>query len=85
MRDVAALLRAWASRRYRVMPWRTIGITALVLLYAVSPLDLIPDMIPGFGVVDDTAMLLLLLRSLLRDARSFRAWEARTGAEPPRS
>jgi uncharacterized membrane protein YkvA (DUF1232 family) len=85
MRDLAALLSAWATRRYRVMPWRSLGILALVLLYIVSPVDIIPDMIPGFGVVDDTAMLLLFVRSLLRDARSFRTWEERTRAEPPRS
>lgn len=85
MRDVAALLRAWVTRRYRVMPWRSLGVLALVLLYVVSPVDIIPDMIPGFGVVDDTAMLVLLVRSLLRDARTFRAWEERGGAEPPRS
>lgn len=81
MRDLAALVRAWAGRRYRVVPWRSLGILALVLVYVVSPIDIIPDVIPGFGVVDDAAMLGLFLRSLLRDARSFRDWEARGGAD----
>ncbi len=75
MRDFLRLLRAWATRRYRVVPWRTLGMLALVIVYVISPLDIIPDVIPGFGVVDDAAMLGLLVRSLMKDTRAFRRWE----------
>ncbi len=33
----------------------------LVLLYGISPLDLIPDVVPFVGWLDDATLLLLLL------------------------
>ncbi len=33
----------------------------LVLLYGISPLDLIPDVMPFVGWLDDATLLLLLL------------------------
>jgi uncharacterized membrane protein YkvA (DUF1232 family) len=38
---------------------------ALVLTYVFSPLDLIPDMIPVIGLLDDLYLVLLLLDQLL--------------------
>lgn len=34
-------------------------IIAVALLYIVSPIDIIPDLIPGLGLMDDIAMVLL--------------------------
>jgi uncharacterized membrane protein YkvA (DUF1232 family) len=39
--------------------------TALLLLYLVSPLDLIPDALPLIGVVDDLVLLPLAVRWML--------------------
>ncbi|MNN70846.1 hypothetical protein D3C81_1867290 [compost metagenome] len=33
----------------------------LILLYGISPVDLIPDLVPIFGWFDDISLLLLLL------------------------
>jgi uncharacterized membrane protein YkvA (DUF1232 family) len=38
---------------------------ALLLLYLVSPLDLIPDALPIIGVLDDLVLLPLAVRWLL--------------------
>ncbi len=37
------------------------GLVILVLLYGISPLDLIPDVVPFVGWLDDATLLLLLL------------------------
>ena len=52
--------------------WRLLGdsrvslwpkmLLALTLLYAVSPLDFIPDVVPVIGVVDDLVLLLVACR-----------------------
>ncbi|MNH03649.1 hypothetical protein D3C79_629180 [compost metagenome] len=33
----------------------------LILIYGISPVDLIPDVVPLFGWFDDISLLLLLL------------------------
>ena len=66
---------AWATRRYRAVPWASLLLLIALLIYLFSPFDLIPDFIPGVGVIDDIALFAFLFRSLLRDARRFRAWE----------
>jgi uncharacterized membrane protein YkvA (DUF1232 family) len=57
MKNLIRLFRAWISRRYRVVPWRTIVIFAVIVLYAITPVDLIPDYIPFIGIIDGAAML----------------------------
>jgi uncharacterized membrane protein YkvA (DUF1232 family) len=48
---------------------------AAALLYVLSPVDLVPDFIPGIGMIDDVVVLALLLQSLAQDLAAFRAWE----------
>jgi uncharacterized membrane protein YkvA (DUF1232 family) len=69
------LLRAWMNGSYRGLSLRTLASTAVALLYVLSPVDLVPDFIPGIGMIDDVVVLALLLQSLARDLEAFRAWE----------
>ncbi|MCP9439009.1 MAG: DUF1232 domain-containing protein [Nitrospira sp.] len=69
------LLRAWKNGSYPGLSARTLISMAGVLLYVLSPVDLVPDFIPGIGVIDDLAVLALLLQSLAQDLAAFRAWE----------
>jgi uncharacterized membrane protein YkvA (DUF1232 family) len=52
------------------VPWPAKIIAAAVVAYVASPIDLIPDFIPGLGHVDDLLVALiggaLLLRSVPR-------------------
>lgn len=75
MRDFIRLVRAWLSGRYRVFPWWTFFVLILVAVYAVNPFDIVPDFIPGLGIIDDAAMLGFLVRALLRDVSKFNEWE----------
>ncbi|HWJ55617.1 MAG TPA: DUF1232 domain-containing protein, partial [Vicinamibacterales bacterium] len=44
--------------------WLKLG-TALIVLYVVSPIDLIPDVLPVVGVIDDLIVVPLAIRWLL--------------------
>jgi uncharacterized membrane protein YkvA (DUF1232 family) len=48
-------------------------LVALGLIYGVSPLDLIPDLIPLLGQTDDIGVLIIVLLFFLRATRSVRA------------
>jgi uncharacterized membrane protein YkvA (DUF1232 family) len=69
------LLRAWATRRYRSMPWRSLSLVVAALLYFVSPLDAIPDFIPVLGFVDDIFIVTWVMRAIQKDVEKFRSWE----------
>jgi len=57
--------RLWRAVRHPAAPgWLKLG-TALVVLYVVSPIDLVPDVLPVIGVVDDLVLVPLAIRWLL--------------------
>lgn len=55
------LRRLYRGFRHPGTPWWARGLVILVLLYGISPLDLIPDVVPFVGWLDDATLLLLLL------------------------
>lgn len=54
---------------------RTLVLLVAALIYVLSPVDFIPDFIPGIGLIDDAAVLAFLLHSMAQDLAAFRAWE----------
>lgn len=57
-RELVVLWRAFMSRR---TPWTVRALVLLALVYAVSPLDLVPDWIPFAGWLDDLVIVPLIL------------------------
>ncbi len=53
-RDVVAL---WLAAHDRRTPWRAKLVAAAVAAYALSPIDLIPDVIPVLGYLDDLLLV----------------------------
>ena len=46
----------------------------LTLVYVFSPLDLIPDYIPGVGLLDDASIVGLCIAAIKSDLEAFKAW-----------
>lgn len=57
--------RLWYALRHPAAPGWLKPASALLLLYLVSPLDLIPDTLPVIGIVDDLVLLPLAVRWML--------------------
>jgi uncharacterized membrane protein YkvA (DUF1232 family) len=56
----------WAALRHPGSPrWLKMGAAAIVL-YVVSPIDLIPDVLPFVGALDDIVLVPLAIRWLLK-------------------
>ena len=59
-------LKLWFALRHPAAPgWLKLG-TALIALYVLSPIDLIPDVLSFIGVVDDLLLVPLAIRWLLK-------------------
>jgi uncharacterized membrane protein YkvA (DUF1232 family) len=64
--DLGRLLRS-LSQDPRV-PWHAKLVAAGSALYVASPVDLLPDVIPGVGGVDDLLAVLVAVRQLVATA-----------------
>ena len=63
----------WAILRGRYkMPWGTFFWALLCLAYVISPVDVLPDILPILGITDDGAFIILVLTLVHKDLVSFR-------------
>lgn len=53
-RDVIAL---WLAARDPRVPWYAKAVALVVAAYALSPIDLIPDVVPVLGMLDDVILV----------------------------
>ncbi|MDQ7970376.1 MAG: YkvA family protein [Oxalicibacterium faecigallinarum] len=51
----------WFAARHPDVPWYAKALGVLTVAYALSPIDLIPDVIPLLGLVDDLILLPVLI------------------------
>ena len=72
------LVRAYASGEYRAIPTSTIVSGLAVLLYVLSPIDLVPDFIPVLGWLDDLSLVSWFVGKFQQELLKFRDWETRT-------
>ncbi|HCN77560.1 MAG TPA: hypothetical protein DIT13_10260 [Verrucomicrobiales bacterium] len=70
-----ALVRDYWSGRYRQVPYWVISACALALLYVLNPLDVIPDVIPGLGYLDDATVVAFCLKLIERELERYRLWK----------
>lgn len=69
------LLKAFASGRYRALPWKAAVSIVAATLYFINPADFIPDIIPFSGLLDDFGILVWTYNSLESELNKFREWE----------
>lgn len=74
-RAVPRMLKSVLRGQYKGMSFGTLGLLALGLVYIISPIDAIPDVIPIAGIADDTGLALWLAAVLVKSAGDFVMWE----------
>jgi len=69
------MFQAYIRREYTVVPWGSIVLVVVAILYFVSPLDLIFDWLPLAGFVDDAAVIGFVIKAIQNDLNAFLKWE----------
>ncbi|UOQ77463.1 YkvA family protein [Hymenobacter sp. 5516J-16] len=78
---VVRLVRNYVSGSYRQIETGTIVSALGVLLYTLSPVDLVPDFVPVVGFLDDLALLSWFVEKFQGEIVRFREWEQTNAAE----
>lgn len=68
--------------RYRQVPFGAIGAAVFTLIYVLNPLDIVPDVLPLIGQIDDAAIVAACLLLIEQDLRSYALWRQ---GHPPKS
>jgi uncharacterized membrane protein YkvA (DUF1232 family) len=69
------LLRAYIRKDYRDIPWGSIVLVIVAIIYFVWPIDLIADFLPVIGLTDDAAIIASVVVKIKADLDNFMAWE----------
>ena len=69
-----SLVKHYVSKEYTDIPVRSIIAVIAALIYFLSPVDVIPDTIPGFGYVDDLTVIKFCLKLVDGDLKDYRSW-----------
>jgi uncharacterized membrane protein YkvA (DUF1232 family) len=69
------VVRDYANGTYRKVSWRAIAALAAAILYVVSPVDLVPDLLGPLGFTDDVLVLALTWGLVKRELRTYCAWK----------
>lgn len=77
------LVRRYANGDYRQISTATIVSGLAVLLYVLSPVDLIPDFIPVVGFLDDLSLISWFVGKFQGEIIKFREWEKQQAGPVP--
>lgn len=69
------LVKAYAKGDYREIKTQNLILIVAGLIYLVSPLDFVPDVLPFVGFTDDVALLVYIVNAISDEITKFEDWE----------
>ena len=76
---MVSLVRSYAKKEYTKIPIGSIISIISALLYFVSPIDLIPDVIPVVGLLDDALVIAICWNLVEDDIEEYIRWREKNG------
>ena len=74
-RLLIAIVKDYRSGTYRRVPYGVIASIVFTLIYVLNPFDLMPDMLPLIGQIDDVAVLGACLILVEQDLHKYKDWK----------
>lgn len=69
-----SMLRSYIRQEYTALPIGTAISVLSALIYVLLPFDLIPDFIPGLGLLDDALVLTTVMAGVKADVDAYLRW-----------
>ena len=70
-----AMVKDYWRRSYRQVPLGVIGAAVFTLIYVFNPFDLVPDVLPILGQLDDASVVAACLMLVERDLHKYAKWK----------
>ena len=68
------MIKCYIKGEYKEIPVGSIIAVVAAILYWVSPVDIIPDVVPGVGYLDDAVVVAYCLKMIGTDLDDFKKW-----------
>ena len=78
-RLLISAIRDYRSGAYRNIPYAVIAAAVFALLYVFNPFDLMPDVLPFVGQLDDVAVMTASLLLVEQDLLKYKVWKEKQG------
>lgn len=72
---LVSLVTDFWKGHYRKIPYKAIAAIAFTILYVMNVVDLVPDFIPGLGLLDDATIVGLCLKLVSYDMEQYKLWK----------
>ena len=79
---MVGLVKDYVLGAYREVPYWVMGVCGIALVYVLSPIDVIPDVLPVVGYLDDAAVVAFALRLIEKELTRYKEWKDRQGGGP---
>ncbi|EAT13873.1 DUF1232 domain-containing protein [Bermanella marisrubri] len=76
-----SLIKDYANGSYRAIPWYSIAAIVAALLYVLNPFDILPDLLPLLGLMDDAFVIAKCLSMVESDLHAYKAWKLQNQSE----
>ena len=79
--SLVSLVRNYAKKEYSEIPIGSIVAIISALIYVLSPIDIIPDVIPGAGYIDDALVIATCMKLVESDVKEYLEWRKSSGRD----
>lgn len=76
LQSLFSLVRDYTNGSYKSIPKKSLIAILAGIIYFLSPIDMFPDFVLGFGLIDDMFIIGLVIKQVSKDLEKYQIWKA---------
>lgn len=76
LQSLFSLVRDYTNGSYKSIPKKSLIAILAGIVYFLSPIDMFPDFVLGFGLIDDMFIIGLVIKQVSKDLEKYQIWKA---------